>query len=49
LKDAIVSLEMIQGAGGYMQYWYQARNAQPSLSQMAQDFCSAPGLFSLSK
>lgn len=30
-----------------MKYWYQLQNTRPSLSRMAQAYCSAPGQISL--
>lgn len=41
--ESIVPSHLITEAGGYMKYWYQAQDNRPSLSKMAQAYCSAPG------
>jgi len=43
LTEGVISSDTITGAGGYMKYWYQIQNIRPSLSRMAQAYCSAPG------
>ncbi|KAF8801762.1 hypothetical protein BYT27DRAFT_7114197, partial [Phlegmacium glaucopus] len=42
-SESIVPSHLITEAGGYITYWYQLQNSQPSLSRMAQAYCSAPG------
>jgi hypothetical protein len=47
LAESIFSSHLITEAEGYMKYWYQLQNSQPSLSRMAQADCLASGWFYL--
>jgi hypothetical protein len=45
LKDPLLKKAEIDKQGGYLKYWHNLSTTCPRLSQMALDYCSAPGQF----